>query len=288
VAIIGAGRVGTALAVLLEHAGRRIVMASGGERSRARASRYLPSTPFFHVSDAADPARRAALIVLSLPDGSLAEVCAALAQGGAFLPAQFVLHLSGSLGLDVLRPAEEAGAEVLSLHPLQAFPDVDEGIARLPGSHIAVTARTEIGTSTGEAIATDVGGHPFRLSDDGKPLYHAGAVFASNYIVASLGTADRLLRLAGLDEPGELLAPLARAVLDVTLSRGPGEALTGPAARGDTQTVARHLAALSSGAPDVVESYVALARAAARLASEAGRLSEEGRLALEEELARWR
>ena len=287
-AIIGAGRVGTTLAVLLEGAGHPIVMASGRESSRARARRYLPSTPFFRLEAAPASARSAELVVLAVPDDALADVCLGLADGGAFVARQLVMHTSGSIGLDVLAPAAAAQAEILSVHPLQAFPDVEDGIARLPGSHIAVTARTATAVAAGESIARDLGGHPFRLPEDAKALYHAGAVFASNYLVATIAIAEELLGRAGLERARDLLGPLARAVLEETLDEGPGGALTGPAARGETETVARHLGALSQRAPDAVEPYVALARVAARVASLDGRLAEDQRARLEEELTRWR
>jgi predicted short-subunit dehydrogenase-like oxidoreductase (DUF2520 family) len=228
------------------------------------------------------------LILLSVPDDAVEEVCAELAANEAFAPGQAVVHLSGSLDLDVLRPAEDQGADVVALHPLQAFPTVDDGIARLPGSAIAVSGRTETTRALGDSLARDLGAEPFHLPDDVKPLYHAAAVFCSNYVVAVLGVAERLFRLAGMEDPVARFAPLARAALDATLDRGSFEALTGPASRGDAGTIARHLSALATRAPDVVEPYVALARVAAGLASESGRLSEEGRLRLEEALAGWR
>jgi len=265
------------------------MIASGGEPSRRRVASSLPSTPFAPISAVAPAARTSTFVILSVTDDAVAEVCAVLAEGGGFGPGQFVVHVSGSLGLDALLPAERAGAEVLSIHPLQAFPDVDEAIARLPGSYIAVTARSEPTALVGEGLARDLGGRPFRLADEAKPLYHAGAVFASNYLVACLAIAERLLRLAGVTEdPSDLLRPLSEAVLDTTLRRGPGQALTGPAARGDVDTVARHLAALSERAPDVAGPYVDLARLAAGVASHDGRLSDEARARLEEEITRWR
>jgi predicted short-subunit dehydrogenase-like oxidoreductase (DUF2520 family) len=288
VAVIGAGRVGTAVALLLQRAGYRIVAATGGERSRERVRRYLPSTPFLAPSDAADPTRHAAVVLLSVPDDVIEQVCRDLASKGAFGPGQTVVHLSGALGLDALRAAEERGALTLSLHPLQAFPEVDEGVSRLPGSAIAVTAMTDEGALAGEELARALGAAPFRLEDEAKPLYHAAAVFCSNYLVAVEAVAERLFRLAGLEHPVEWFAPLARSALDVTLHKGPRAALTGPAARGDARTVERHVRALAARSPEDVEPYVALARVAARLASSGGSLSEEGRLRLEEVLERWR
>jgi len=280
--------VGTSLAVLLERAGHRIALVTGRQESRSRAAVHLPSAPFVPLGEVARPTRAASVVVLGVPDDLILATCADLAQEGAFGPGQTVLHLSGSVSLDALNAAEEAAADVLSLHPLQSFPDVERGIERLPGSPVAVTARDERTSAVGEALARDVGGVPFRLDDQIKPLYHAAAVFCSNYLVAVEGMAEHLFHLAGLEAPVPMFAPLARAALDASLSRGPRAALTGPAARGDVGTIARNLGALAGYAPEAIESYLALAGVAARLAAEDGRLSEEDLRGLEEVLARWR
>ena len=280
--------VGTALAVLLERAGHRIALVTGREGSRARAARHLASAPFVAWDDAAQPTRVASVVVIGVPDDLILKTCDELAQEGAFGPGQAVLHLSGSVSLDALNAAEEARADVLSLHPLQSFPDVERGIERLPRSPVAVTARDEPTSALGESLARDVGGLPFRLDDQIKPLYHAAAVFCSNYLVAVEGMAEHLFRLTGLEAPVPMFAPLARAALDASLSRGPRAALTGPAARGDVGTIARNLGALAGYAPEAIESYLALAGVAARLAVEDGRLSEEDLRGLQEVLDRWR
>jgi predicted short-subunit dehydrogenase-like oxidoreductase (DUF2520 family) len=282
--VVGAGRVGTGLAVLLSRAGHRVVSASGRDGSRARVERYLPGVPFLENTEAA---RQAGMFILGVPDDRIEPVCTAFAEAGAFSPGHAVVHLSGATSLTALDPARRAGATVLSLHPLQTVPDVEAAIERLPGSAMAVTAHDEEGYALGERLATDAGGRPFRLPDDRKPLYHAAAVFSSNYLVAVEGLAERLFRAAGLEDPVELFAPLARATLDHVLEEGPAAALTGPAVRGDAGTVRRNLEALASHAPDAVPVYVALARAALDLAQSAGKIDADARARVEEILA-WR
>ena len=279
---MGAGRVGAGLAVLLSRAGHRIVAASGRNGSRARVERYLPGVPFV---DDADAARAAGIVILGVPDGRIESLCAELARAEAFGAGQSILHLSGATSLSALEPARRAGSTVLSVHPLQTVPNVDSAIERLPGCAMAVTAHDEEGHALGERLAADVGGRPFRLLDERKPLYHAAAVFCSNYLVAVEGLAERLFRAAGLPEPVELFAPLARATLDHVLDDGPAEAITGPASRGDAATVRRNLEALLAEAPDAVPAYVALARVALTLAEEAGHLDADGRARVEEVLA---
>jgi predicted short-subunit dehydrogenase-like oxidoreductase (DUF2520 family) len=287
VAIIGAGRVGTAFGVLLERAKHRVMAASGGDGSRDRARRHLMFARFLSLEDADEAARSARIVLLGVPDDAIGSVCGDLAARDAFSEGQAVVHFSGSLGLDVLQPAEAKGVMALSLHPLQSVPDVEAGIERIPGSAIAVTARNEEGLSLGERLARDAGGTPFRLSEEVKPLYHAAAVFASNYVVAVEAMAARLFGLAGLERPVGKFGPLARSALDAALERGPEAALTGPASRGDVGTVSRNLGALSERAPEAVEPYVVLARMAGRLARQGGRLTQEQLSDLELELDRW-
>ncbi len=270
--------------MLLERAGYPIVAASGRDASRERVARFLPGIPFV---DARDAARGADIVVVAVPDDLIVPTVAALARAGSLHAGQSVVHVSGSTSLAALDAAREAGARILSLHPLQSFPDVETGIARLPGSGIAVTAKDERDMAFGERLARDVGATPFRLDDEVKPLYHAGAVFAANYLVTVEALAERVMRAAGIDDPLPFLHALARTSFERTFDAGPGAALTGPAVRGDTGTIERNLTALSRHSPESVAAYVALGLAAARLAADAGRLGDEDLDRVEAALNRW-
>jgi predicted short-subunit dehydrogenase-like oxidoreductase (DUF2520 family) len=285
VVVIGAGRVGTALAVRLRDAGHHIVAISGRDGTAARSARYLPGVP---IQAAPIAARGAEVVILGTPDDLIEPMASSLAGEGALGGGQTAIHLSGATSLDALSAPGAAGAEVLSVHPLQTFPDVDAALARIPGSGIAVTALSEAGYVLGERLARDVGGRPFRLADEAKPLYHAAAVFASNYLVAITALADELFQEAGLSEPADLFLPLQRATLDNVAAMGPAAALTGPAIRGDAGTVAANLEALAKHAPEAVPAYVVLADVALDLAHRSGRLSTDARAAVEEVLDPWR
>jgi predicted short-subunit dehydrogenase-like oxidoreductase (DUF2520 family) len=285
IALVGAGRVGTALAVLLSRAGHRISGASGREASRERLRRFLPGVPFTTADEAA---RGADAVILGVPDDAIPSVAGELAETGAFQERQAVIHLSGSAPLAGLDPARAAGALVLALHPLQTFPDVESGIERLPGSAVAVTAWEEEAAVLGEGLARHAGARPFRIAEERKALYHAAAVFCSNYLVTVEGLAEDVFRAAGLKDPVEAFGPLARATLDNVLRAGPAEALTGPVARGDVGTVRRNLEALARHVPHAVPAYVALAAAALSMAERSGRLSEDGRTEIREVLDGWR
>lgn len=284
-AVVGAGRVGTSLAVLWQRAGHRILAVAGGPATPERAARYLPGVP---VLDPVEAARGAEVVAIATPDGVIAEVCDAIARAGALAPDGAVLHASGATPLEALAAARDAGSRVLSVHPLQTCPTVDAALERLAGAGFAVTAEDEEGSALGERLARDAGGRPFRLADELKPLYHAAAVFASNYLVTVTALAYELERASGIDDPASILAPLQAATLANLERVGPAEALTGPAVRGDAGTVARNLEALAERAPEAVKSYVALADLALSLAERSGRLDLEGRDAVEDVLASWR
>jgi predicted short-subunit dehydrogenase-like oxidoreductase (DUF2520 family) len=285
IAVIGAGRVGTALAVLWQRAGHRIVAVSGGAATPERAATFLPRVPVLD-NDAA--AAGANVVVIATPDAAIAPVCEELAASGAIHGGTAVVHASGATSLDALAPAATLGAATLSVHPLQTCPTVESAIERIPGAVFAVTAFDDAGYDLGEGLARDAGGRPFKIADDRKPLYHAAAVFASNYLVTVTAIAEVLEREAGLDDPLAALAPLQQATFANVERVGPAAALTGPAVRGDAVTVRRNLEALAKHAPEAVPSYVALADLALAIAERSGRLRAPGREAVEEELARWR
>lgn len=280
IAIVGAGTVGTAVAVRWLRAGHVITAVAGGDATSARAARWLPGVDVVAVGDA--PAG-AEVVVLGVPDDALPEVVATLASRiGEGVSA---LHLSGALGLDVLTPLERAGARVLAMHPLQTFADVEGAIDALPGAAMAVTARDPDGTALGERLARDLGGRPFPLADEDRALYHAGAVFASNYLVTVSGAALELFTAAGVPDAAAAMEPLQAATRNNVRRLGPQRALTGPAVRGDAGTIARNLDAVAMAAPALVPAYVALCRAAMDVAG--SRLPDDRRRGVEEVLARW-
>lgn len=283
VAVIGAGRVGTAVAVGLRRAGHRIVGVSGGASTEQRAVRYLPGVA---VVDAHVGAAAAEVVVVSTPDDAIRSTVDDLAAA-ALHPGAWVVHLSGALGLDVLDAALAAGARRLAIHPLQTFPDVESALRRLPGCAIAVTADDAEGEAVGDRLARDLGGVPFRLADERRPLYHAAAVFASNYLVATSAVAEALFEAVGVPDPPAALAPLRRASLENVEQLGAARALTGPAVRGDAGTIRRNLEALKQDAPELVAAYVAMARVALDVAVRAGRLPPGARAAVEDVLTAW-
>ncbi|MDR0626164.1 MAG: DUF2520 domain-containing protein [Bifidobacteriaceae bacterium] len=279
--VIGLGRVGTALVGALAAVDHPIAAVTARSRaSREVAALRLPRVP---VVSAAEVARRAGLVFLTVPDAVIPKLAAELADH--WRPGQIVVHTAGALGLDVLEPASRAGAITLAIHPVMTFNGSSNDVAAMCGVPFAVEAGPGL-LPLAEALAIELGGSPFPLPPGSRALYHAALAHASNHLVTLIAQATELLESIGLANPGELIRPLAQASLAGALDIGI-EALTGPASRGDVSTLAAHVAALQAdgnGAtnrladPDaqkMVDSYLTMARATVRAASVAGRISPD-------------
>jgi len=284
VAVVGAGRVGTAIGVLLARAGHEIVAVSGREATADRIARYLPGVPLLEPAEAAAGAE---LVVVGVPDDLLEPLIRTLTDAGAFRDGAWVVHVSGANGLSVLDPVRNVGARRLAIHPLQTFPDVEAALQSIPGCWVAVSADDADGDGLGADLARDLGANPFRLADERRPLYHAAAVFASNGIVAVSAIAERLFSLAGVPDPNAAMRPLQEATVRNVGRVGAGAAQTGPAVRGDSGTIQRNLQALAEDAPEAIEPYLVLCRVLLDLAVGSGRLAPEGRETAEKVLAGW-
>ena len=262
VGVIGAGRAGSVLGAALRRAGFPVTAVSArSEASRARAAALLPGVP---VSDPPRVARAAGLLVLAVADDALGWVVAELAGQEALAPGATVVHVSGCSGLDVLAPAISQGALGVALHPAMTFTGTTSDLDRIPGAFFGVTAG-DGARQRGEEIVRALGGVAVPIDEQSRPLWHAGLAHGANHLVTLVSSAVDVLRAAGVPDPGAVLRPLLTAALDNALDQGDA-ALTGPVARGDAGTVARHLAVLAGRSPAERGIYLALARAtAARL-----------------------
>jgi len=269
IGIVGAGRVGAVLGAALTRAGHRVIAASGvSAASAARAARLLSRTRLVAPERVG---RGADLIIISVPDDALAGVVWGLVEAGGIRPGQVVIQTSGAHGLAVLAPAVAVGAHPLALHPAMTFTGHAEDLDRLAeGVSFGVTAPDELRPLATRLVA-DLGGSVEWIAESDRPLYHAALVHGANHLVTLVNEAMDRLRDSGVVHPERVLAPLLRASLENTLRYGDA-ALTGPVARGDAGTVARHIDALRSTAPDSVPAYVALARRTADRAIASQRL----------------
>ncbi|MQA36229.1 Rossmann-like and DUF2520 domain-containing protein [Modestobacter roseus] len=268
VGVIGAGRVGSVLGAALAAAGHDVVAAAGlSAATRERAARLLPGVP---LRPADEVVADSDLVVLAVPDDTLAGLVAGLAETGRWRRGQLVFHTSGAHGLAVLEPAERVGVLPLALHPAMTFSGGPEDAQRLSASPFGVTSRVEH-RAVAETLVLEMGGEPFWVAEADRRLYHAALVTGANHLVTLVAEAADLLRTAGVDAPARVLGPLLTAALDNGLRRG-DRGLTGPVSRGDVGTVRDHLETLAERAPDSVDAYVALARRTTERALAAGRL----------------
>jgi predicted short-subunit dehydrogenase-like oxidoreductase (DUF2520 family) len=242
IAIVGAGRVGTAI--------YRAAVAAGLEVELATRD------------DAEAKAARAEIALLCVPDAAIAEACAAI-PGPPSGPC-LVGHTSGATGVEALASARARGAEVFSMHPLQTIPDGD---AELAGAPCAIAASDPAAAGVAGRLAAALGMRPFDLPESSRGAYHAAAAIASNFLVTLEESAVEVLRRAGIDEPRALLGPLVLGSAVNWSERG-RNALTGPIARGDEATIERHLDALETLYPELLDAYRALAERTRALASE--------------------
>ncbi|WFB08134.1 DUF2520 domain-containing protein [Streptomyces sp. LX-29] len=271
VGVVGAGRVGPALAAALRMAGHRPVAASGvSDASVRRAAALLPEVP---LVEPAEVLARAELVLLTVPDDALPGLVSGLAETGAVRPGQLIVHASGRYGTAVLDPARRAGALPLALHPAMTFTGSPVDVQRLAGCPFGVTAPEELRLAA-EALVIEMGGEPEWIEEEARPLYHAALTIGANHLVTLVAQSMELLRTAGVEAPGRMLGPLLGAALDNALRSGDA-ALTGPVARGDAGTVAAHVAELRAHAPQSVAAYLAMARATADRALANGLLKPE-------------
>ncbi|KNE78931.1 MULTISPECIES: Rossmann-like and DUF2520 domain-containing protein [Streptomyces] len=271
VGVVGAGRVGPALAAALRLAGHRPVAVSGvSDASVRRAAALLPEVP---LVSPAQVLARSELVLLTVPDDALPRLVQGLAETGAVRPGQLLVHTSGRYGTAVLDPARSAGALPLALHPAMTFTGTAVDVQRLAGCSFGVTAPEELRLAA-EALVIEMGGEPEWIEESARPLYHAALALGANHLVTLVAQSLELLRAAGVGAPDRMLGPLLGAALDNALRSGDA-ALTGPVARGDAGTVAAHVAELREHAPQTVAGYLAMARATADRAMASGLLKPE-------------
>jgi predicted short-subunit dehydrogenase-like oxidoreductase (DUF2520 family) len=229
--IVGSGRAGSAFAVALSAAG------------------WAVEDPLGRHSDLSAAAAGVDLLIVATPDAAIRSVAALIDP----VESTLVVHLAGSLGLDVLAGHERRGA----IHPLLTLPAGDRGPANLTsGGWFAVAGDPQV-----VEVVADLGGRAFELADENRVLYHAAACIASNHLVALLGQVERLADVAGV--PFEPYLDLAARALGDVADLGPAAALTGPAARGDDATIATHIEKLPESER---AAYVAMADLATLLA----------------------
>jgi predicted short-subunit dehydrogenase-like oxidoreductase (DUF2520 family) len=244
--IVGPGKVGTAIAARAAGAGWPIAAVIGRspeatDRALGRiATRPQPQTDL-------DALAQCEMVLLTVRDDQIAACAEDLARKKALRPGCVAVHCSGALPAAILAPlAKACEASLAAVHPLQTFPSAQAALRKLDGTYFFCEGDASA-LQVAEGLIDDIGGRFRRIDSQAKPLYHAAAVMACNYLTALLDAATTLAGQAGIAraEALEALEPLAGATVENTCALGADKALTGPIARGDARTVQQHLEALT-------------------------------------------
>lgn len=271
IGIIGAGNLGSALALALARVGYAVrAVNSRSLASAQRLAERLPGCTVVSspqgVADACD------LVFLTTPDDAIGGVAASV----QWRPGQGVVHCSGAQTLEPLAPVRAMGAFPGSFHPLQTFsggegPEVFHGIA------FAIEADPHL-RPTLEGMAHALGGWPIAIAPQDRPLYHTSAITVCGFLATLVALAadlwGRFSTPADRATALRALLPLARATVASLERQGIPGALTGPFVRGDVGTLAKHLEALACSAPQFRHLYCHLGLAQLPLAQDKGRLSQ--------------
>ena len=239
-AIIGAGRAGRAI--------HRAAQAGGIDSTLAGRKDALTA------SEGAEAA------LLCVPDAAIEAACETVSEAASI---RFVGHTSGAIGSAPLRAAADRGLATFGLHPLQTITDDNP---ELIGASCAVSGSSAEAIELAAALAQRLGMRPFELSEYQRAAYHAAASIASNFLVVLEESAAELLRRTGIEDGRELLAPLVQRSAANWAAWG-SAALTGPIARGDEETVQRHLEAIENQMPELLDLYRALSERTRALAA---------------------
>lgn len=264
IGIVGTGRVAQAVGRFLIERDQPVTAIAGRNRDNtARAAHFigadvLPAT----IEDLPDLASH---ILIAVSDSAIEPVAALLAQSG--FRRGIALHTCGAKGPQALEVLTRQGVNCGSLHPIQSFATVEQGVEPLAPSVVAIDGDPPALQWATEIVCL-LGGRSIRICPEHRSLYHAATVIASNYLAVLIHTGVELMQSAGIERQTALsaLAPLVRTSAENSLLLGPVEALTGPIQRGDSGTVLSHLNALKIHSEAAASLYGSAGRVALEMA----------------------
>jgi len=270
IGFIGAGTTGTALAVRLSQRGCPVVAVFSRSLSSAqRLAKLVANCQICHthqeVADAAE------IVFITTTDDAIARVASEVQWHAG----QSVVHCSGADSVDILEPAKKLGASAGSFHPLQTFASVNQAVDNLPGSTFALEAQEPL-LSRLKELASLLNGDWVELKPGDKVLYHAAAVFVSNYLVTLVKLALDLWQDFGVSpkEATKALLPLLKGTINNIDNIGLPHCLTGPISRGDLGTIGKHLSALKAQNSSLLTTYKELGLQTIPVASAKGKIDE--------------
>lgn len=267
---IGAGTVGTALAIRLSSKGYRIVAVSSRSQDSAMnlAQAVGDCKVFDNNQSVADTAE---FVFITTPDDAIPNVVSQI----QWHEGQSVVHCSGADSADILQQARESGARVGVFHPLQTFAGIRQAIENIAGSTFALEAEQPL-LDIFKDMATALDGHWVELKASDKVIYHAAAVIACNYMVTLVKLATDLWQTFSIPQHQAIqaLLPLLRGTINNIETVGIPQCLTGPIARGDVGTIEKHLDALRKVAPGIADIYQELGLQTIPIALAKGRINQ--------------
>jgi predicted short-subunit dehydrogenase-like oxidoreductase (DUF2520 family) len=283
--IIGSGRVGRAC-------GRMWAVAGPFEiqdvltRSRESAAEAVDFIGAGHAVGRLEEMRGADIWMIATRDDAIVPSCVTLAASNKVTPDDIVFHVSGATPSSDLKPVKEKGALIASVHPLKTFADAGQAVETFAGTYCSAEGDTGALAVLRPAFKR-IGAKVFDIEPGMKPIYHAGGVFACNYLAALIEAAVRAHERAGIPRAASLeaLEPLVRETVDAIFGQGPAKALTGPISRGDAATVKRQLARVRAWDANLGELYRGLGLLTVALAEADKRFDAARAAALRDALA---
>jgi len=286
IGFVGAGIVGTSLAFLLSQNGINISgFLSRNLESAKKSAEFTQSSVF---SSYEEVITNSDVIIISTNDNSIPEVVNNLSQYKEMFKEKTFAHLSGALNLEVLNPLKkDENNFIMVLHPIQTCPSISSALELLPKSYFTLEG-DEKAVEIGKEIVNKISGKYIVLNNIVRPLYHAACVVASNYLVALSKFSFLLLKESGFpfENYPDALIPLMEGTLKNIKEKGTTDALTGPIARGDVNTIKLHLENIKD--PSLEELYKSLGKLTLEIAYEKGSFNDEKYFELEGILKWWK
>ncbi|MCX7991539.1 MAG: DUF2520 domain-containing protein [Proteobacteria bacterium] len=275
ISFIGAGKVGTSLAYLLKSKGYEVIgISSRTINSAQRAYEFIGDITY--SNDIYMFVEDSDVVFITTNDDSIKSVIDGIKENCEIRQGQIFIHTSGSISAEVFSPLEEKGGLGISIHPLQTIANPQEGVKNIIGSLFAIDGN-EKAFDYAREIVEDLDGEPFFIESEKKPLYHLSAVIACNYFVTLMNKSVDLFKKIDIDEKmgTEGLIKLVRGTLNNIERLGTENALTGPIARGDINTIQDHIFAMKKHSPETLELYKTLGLYTVEVALKKGSIDKE-------------
>ncbi len=271
IGIIGAGKVGVSIGFMMKKSGIAVRAISDVLDASLDTARTYLAEDVSYTNNNLDVVKTCDVIAITTQDRIIKDVVREIDAGMGRLDGKVLFHTSGADPSSILKPLDEKGARLGSLHPLQTFPDIDSAIAVLPGTYIFIEGdKSALETLT--FIGEKIGYRVQMIGSNDKVLYHLSAVFVCNLLCALYYAGEKIMDAINIDlEP---FLPIIRATLKNIESKGPLMSLTGPVIRGDLKTVESHIRAIDD-MEEYKDVYKALSGIALKMAMERKTLDED-------------